>query len=57
LSEVADKPALQARHDFGPHAFAHMLARHATKDAASVAEIVASSQNPGHTDALTTLPS
>ncbi|MCC1495107.1 integrase, partial [Cognatishimia sp. F0-27] len=42
---------------FGPHAFRHMLARHATKNCTSVAEIVATSQNLGHTDVLTTLRS
>ncbi|MCC1494937.1 integrase, partial [Cognatishimia sp. F0-27] len=42
---------------FGPHAFRHMLARHATKNFTSVAEIVATSQNLGHTDVLTTLRS
>lgn len=41
---------------FGPHAFRHMLARHAAKTA-SVAELVATSQNLGHTDVLTTLRS
>ncbi|MDU9007217.1 tyrosine-type recombinase/integrase [Sedimentitalea todarodis] len=42
---------------FGPHAFRHMLARHAAKTCTSVAEIVATSQNLGHTDVLTTLRS
>ncbi len=42
---------------FGPHAFRHMLARHAAKNCKSVAEIVATSQNLGHTDVLTTLRS
>ncbi len=42
---------------FGPHAFRHMLARHAVKNCTSVAEIVATSQNLGHTDVLTTLRS
>ena len=42
---------------FGPHAFRHMLARHATKPGASVAEIVAVSQNLGHKDVMTTLRS
>ncbi len=45
----ADLPA------FGPHAFRHMHARHAAKTCTSVAEIVATSQNLGHTDVLTTL--
>lgn len=40
---------------FGPHAFRHMLARHAAKTCTSVTEIVATSQNLGHTDVLTTL--
>lgn len=43
--------------NYGPHAFRHMLARHAAKNAASVAELVAASQNLGHTDVLTTLRS
>lgn len=42
---------------FGPHAFRHMLARHAAKTCVSVAELVATSQNLGHTDVLTTLRS
>ena len=42
---------------FGPHAFRHMLARHATRNCTSVAELVATSQNLGHTDVLTTLRS
>ncbi len=42
---------------FGPHAFRHMLARHAAKTCSSVAELVATSQNLGHTDVLTTLRS
>ncbi|WP_300535485.1 site-specific integrase [uncultured Mameliella sp.] len=42
---------------FGPHAFRHMLARHAARTCTSVAEIVATSQNLGHTDVLTTLRS
>ncbi|MEO9515806.1 MAG: hypothetical protein ABJH45_10820 [Paracoccaceae bacterium] len=43
--------------NYGPHAFRHMLARHAAKNASSVAELVATSQNLGHTDVLTTLRS
>lgn len=43
--------------NYGPHAFRHMLARHAAKTCSSVAEIVATSQNLGHTDVLTTLRS
>lgn len=42
---------------FGPHAFRHMLARHAAKTCTSVAEIVATAQNLGHIDVLTTLRS
>ncbi|WP_417729548.1 tyrosine-type recombinase/integrase [Roseovarius sp.] len=41
---------------FGPHAFRHMLARHATKDC-TVPELVAIAQNLGHSDVLTTLRS
>ena len=41
----------------GPHAFRHMLARDAAKNARSVAELVATSQNLGHTEVLTTLRS
>ncbi|MEO0359693.1 MAG: site-specific integrase, partial [Pseudomonadota bacterium] len=48
---AADLPA------FGSHSFRHMLARHAAKNCESVAELVATSQNLGHTDALTTLRS
>lgn len=40
---------------YGPHAFRHMLARHAARHGKSVAELVATSQNLGHTDVLTTL--
>ncbi|SHL80138.1 Phage integrase family protein [Roseovarius marisflavi] len=43
--------------NFGPHAFRHMLARHAANTSKSVAEFVANSQNLGHTDVLTTLRS
>lgn len=43
--------------NYGPHAFRHMLARDAAKYAKSVAELVATSQNLGHTDVLTTLRS
>lgn len=43
--------------NYGPQAFRHMLARHAAKNAGSVAELVAASQNLGHTDVLTTLRS
>lgn len=42
---------------FGPHAFRHMIARHKAKSCKSVAELVATSQNLGHTDVLTTLRS
>ncbi|MEO1150671.1 MAG: site-specific integrase [Pseudomonadota bacterium] len=41
--------------NYGPHAFRHMLARHAVNNANSVAEFVANSQNLGHSDVLTTL--
>ena len=43
--------------NYGPHAFRHMLARHAVNTATSVAEFVANSQNLGPTDVLTTLRS
>ena len=43
--------------NYGPHAFRHMLARHAVNNAKSVAEIVANAQNLGHSDVLTTLRS
>lgn len=42
---------------YGPHAFRHMLARHIAKTFTSVAELVATSQNLGHSDVLTTLRS
>lgn len=40
---------------YGPHTVRHMLARHATKNEIVVAELVAASQNLGHTEGLTTL--
>ena len=43
--------------NYGPHAFRHMFARHIAKNCSSVAELVATSQNLGHTDVLTTLRS
>ena len=43
--------------NYGPHAFRHMLARHAVNTSTSVAEFVANSQNLGHSDVLTTLRS
>ena len=43
--------------NYGPHAFRHMLARHAAKNCTSVVELVATSQNLGHSDVLTTLRS
>lgn len=43
--------------NYGPHAFRHMLARNAAQNAKSVAELVAVSQNLGHTDVLATLRS
>ncbi|MDX8347813.1 tyrosine-type recombinase/integrase [Cognatiyoonia sp. IB215446] len=42
---------------FGPHSFRHMLSRHVARNCNSVAELVATSQNLGHTDVLTTLRS
>ncbi|MGI3165337.1 tyrosine-type recombinase/integrase [Pseudooceanicola sp. 200-1SW] len=42
---------------FGPHAFRHMLARRVSSRNATVAELVATSQNLGHDDVLTTLRS
>lgn len=42
---------------FGPHAFRHMLARHAAKNSKTVAEFIANAQNLGHTDPLTTFRS
>ncbi|TRD21929.1 hypothetical protein FEV53_07725 [Palleronia caenipelagi] len=42
---------------FGPHAFRHMHARHTAKTCTTPAELVAVSQNLGHTDVLTTLRS
>ncbi|WP_108819909.1 tyrosine-type recombinase/integrase [Pseudovibrio sp. Alg231-02] len=42
---------------FGPHSFRHMLARHAANSSTSIAELVANSQNLGHTSVLTTLQS
>lgn len=39
---------------FGPHSFPHMLSRHIARNCKSVAELVATSQNLGHTDVLTT---
>ncbi len=43
--------------NYGPHAFRHMLARHIANTTNNVAELVAHSQNLGHTDVLTTLRS
>lgn len=40
-----------------PHTFRHMLARHIFKTCATPAELVAASQNLGHSDVLTTLRS
>ncbi len=42
---------------YGPHAFRHMLERHAAKNSKTVAEFIANAQNLGHTDPLTTLRS
>jgi len=47
--DVAGQP------NYGPHSFRHMLARHAVDTAESVAEIVATSQNLGHSGVLVTL--
>ncbi|MGH1575730.1 tyrosine-type recombinase/integrase [Planktotalea sp.] len=41
--------------NYGPHSFRHMLARHAVDTSQSVAEIVATSQNLGHSGVLVTL--
>jgi len=49
--EAAGLPA------FGPHAFRHMLARYAAKSSKTVAEFIATAQNLGHTDPLTTFRS
>ncbi len=54
VNSAFDKAGLPA---YGPHSFRHMLARHAAKNCESVAELVATSQNLGHTDVLTTLRS
>jgi len=54
VNSAFDAVGLQA---FGPHAFRHMLARHAAKNCESVAELVATSQNLGHSDVLITLRS
>ena len=43
--------------NYGPHSFRHMLARHAVNTSTSVAELVANSQNLGHSDVLITLRS
>jgi integrase len=43
--------------NYGPHAFRHMLARHAAKTCDSIAELVATAQNLGHSDVLTTIRS
>ncbi|WP_319825809.1 tyrosine-type recombinase/integrase [Thalassovita sp.] len=42
---------------YSPHTFRHMLARHIVKTSTSPAELVAASQNLGHSDVLTTLRS
>lgn len=54
---VAEAFARAGQPNYGPHAFRHMLARHAVQTSTSVAEFVANSQNLGHTDVLTTLRS
>ena len=40
---------------FGPHAFRHMLARHAAKTCTSISELVEVSQNLGHEDVMMTV--
>lgn len=47
--DVAGQP------NYGPHSFRHMLARHAVNTSQSIAEIVAASQNLGHSGVLVTL--
>lgn len=47
--DVAGQP------NYGPHSFRHMLARHAVDKSGSVAELVAASQNLGHSGVLVTL--
>jgi len=47
--DVAGQP------NYGPHSFRHMLARHAVDSAPSPAELVAVSQNLGHSSVLVTL--
>ncbi|WP_411890278.1 tyrosine-type recombinase/integrase [Yoonia sp. SDW83-1] len=42
---------------YGPHAFRHMLARHAAKNGKTVAEFIANAQSLGHTGPLTALRS
>ena len=42
---------------FGPHSFRHMHSRHISRTCKNVAELVAASQNLGHSDVLTTLRS
>lgn len=54
INQAFDRVGLPA---FGPHAFRHMLARHASNTCKSVAEFVATAQNLGHSDVLTTLRS
>ncbi len=40
---------------YGPHSFRHMHSRHISRTCKNVAELVAASQNLGHSDALMTL--
>ena len=47
--DVAGQP------NYGPHSFRHMLARHAVDTSGSFAELVATSQNLGHSGVLVTL--
>lgn len=52
---VKEAFVLAGQPNYGPHSFRHMLARHAVNTSLSVAEIVATSQNLGHSGVLTTL--
>lgn len=40
---------------FGPHSFRHMRSRHISRTCKSLAELIAASQNLGHSDPLMTL--
>ncbi|TRD22829.1 hypothetical protein FEV53_03385 [Palleronia caenipelagi] len=54
VNDALKAAGLQA---FGPHAFRHLHARNAAKTCTTPVELVAVSQNLGHTDVLTTLRS